>query len=52
MHAERGNIRIVVANVTALQRHWPILVKQKAVWLASETKGDPSDAGTTPQFGL
>ena len=25
---------MVVANVTALQRHWPILVKQKADWLA------------------
>ena len=34
MHAERGNIRMVVANVTALQRHWLILVKQKADRLA------------------
>ena len=34
MHAERGNIKMVVANVTAPQRHWPILVKQKADWLA------------------
>ena len=25
---------MVVANVTAQQRHWPILVKQKADWLA------------------
>ena len=33
MHAERGNIGMVVANVTALQRHWPIL-EQKADWLA------------------
>ena len=33
-HAKRGNISMVVANVTALQRHWPILVKQKADWLA------------------
>ena len=34
MHAERGNIKMVVANVTALQKQWPILVKQKAEWLA------------------
>ena len=34
MHVERGNIRMVVANVTALQRHWPILVKQMADLLA------------------
>ena len=34
MHAERGNIQMVVANVTALQRHWPVLVKQRADWLA------------------
>ena len=34
MHAERGNIQMVVANVTAPQRHWPTLVKQEADWLA------------------
>ena len=28
MHAERGNIKMVVAIVTAFQRDWPILVKQ------------------------
>ena len=27
-HAERGNIKIVVANVTALPTHWPILSKK------------------------
>ena len=30
MHAERGNIKMVVANVTALQKHWPVVVKRKA----------------------
>ena len=34
IHAERVNIKMEVANVTALQRRWPILVKQKAGWLA------------------
>ena len=34
MHAERGNIRMVVATVTGVQRYWPTLVKQKADWLA------------------
>ena len=34
MHAERGNIEMVVANVTVPQRHWPILAKHKADWLA------------------
>ena len=33
-HAEKGDIKMVVANVTAPQRHWPILVKAKADWLA------------------
>ena len=33
-HAEKGDIKMVVANVTAPQRHWPVLVKEKADWLA------------------
>ena len=33
-HAERGNTKMVVASVTALQRRWPIIVRQKADWLA------------------
>ena len=52
MHAERGNIKMVGANVTALQRHWPILVKQKADWLAltevrvRQRERDPGVAST------
>ena len=30
MHDERGNIKMVVANVTALQRHWPIFGQAKS----------------------
>ena len=33
-HAERGNINIVVANVTPLHIDWLVLVKQKAYCLA------------------
>ena len=34
MHPERGNIKMVVASVTALQKHWLILVNKEADWLA------------------
>ena len=34
MHVERGSIKMVAASVTALQRHWDVLFKQKADWLA------------------
>ena len=34
MHGERGHIKMVVAHVTTLQRHYSILIKQKADWLA------------------
>ena len=29
-HAEKGDIKMVVANVTAPERHWPVLVKEKS----------------------